>query len=104
MIFRGVLRRRERRYRCWGICHCIIIKHNEIVVVKHNEIVVVKHNEIVVVFLVDEVTQELVDNRSPARLRQLCPGASRNEKMGRILPLIIIRNPHEGDKETGQCC
>ena len=88
MIFRGVLRRRERRYRCWGICHCIIIKHNEIVVV----------------FLVDEVTQELVDNRSPARLRQLCPGASRNEKMGRILPLIIIRNPHEGDKETGQCC
>jgi hypothetical protein len=96
MIFRGVLRRRERRHRCWGICHCIIIKHNEIVVVKHNEIVVV--------FLVDEVTQELVDDRSPARLRQLCPGARRNEKMGRILPLIIIRNPHEGDKETGQCC
>ena len=74
MIFRGVLRRRERRYRCWGICHCIIIKHNEIVVVKHNEIVVVK--------LVDEVTQELVDDRSPARLRQLC-GHSNGTSDGR---------------------
>jgi len=83
-----MIRRRERRHRCWGICHCIIIKHNEIVVVNLVELSVVPRKKL---------TQELVDDRSPARLRQLCPGARRNEKMGRILPLIIIRNQHEGD-------